>query len=69
MAAPSTALARTSTDALVAALGHLHDSIAQVVLAAGTTGMIPHAETPLGLDYVRAASAIAELLDARLACS
>jgi hypothetical protein len=69
MAAAPTALARTSTDTLVTALGRLHHSIGQVALTAAGTGVIPPAETLLGLDYVRAHAEVAELLDARLARS
>jgi hypothetical protein len=60
-------LVRTSTDTLVAALGHLHDGIGQLVGAGATAGVIPVADVNLGLDYALAAAEIAEVLDARLA--
>jgi hypothetical protein len=69
MAAAPTALDRTSTDTLVTALGRLHHSVGQVALTAAGTGVIPPAETLLGLDYVLAYAEVAELLDARLARS
>lgn len=67
MAAAPTAIRVTSTDTLVAALGGLRQAITQVALSAGCTGVIPPAETVVGLEYVRAHTAVAEVLDARLA--
>ena len=67
MTAAPTAIRLTSTDTLVAALGGLRQAITQVTLNAAGTCVIPPAETVVGLEYVRAHTAVAEVLDARLA--
>jgi hypothetical protein len=67
MAAAPTALARTSTDTLVTALGRLHDGLEQLITAAAGIGIIPVTDVNLGLDYALAHAEVAELLDARLA--